>query len=1132
MAAFAGTAALNEQIDMGHNDNRMIRSETYSRSAAQATKHVPTKPALSSIISVHEFEDVARHSFSEKAFAFYSSAATDLVSHTANLMCQRKLLLRPKILRNVKDVTTKRSILGSSSIAPFFFSPAAMATLAHEEGELAVARACGNEGIIQMVSSNASYPLANIVHAGKPGQPFFLQLYVNSDRSKTEELLLFAKKLGIKAILLTVDAPVPGKREADERIAAGNVSAAISGAVATNDKRGGGLGRGMGKYIDSTLCWEDLAWIKRVSGLPLVLKGIQTASDACKAVKFGAEGILLSNHGGRSLDTTQPAMMTLLELHKCAPEVFTHLEVYVDGGFTRGTDILKAIALGATAVGIGRPWLYALTYGQEGVEHLCDILKDELVTSMKLSGITDVDEAHPGMSVTRHRLFSGSVYNSGASRGETFTPPWDTLCGERGAVAEKDAGQDRSPLHLFLLFLAFVLNKHRCKYMHSAFAMSSSLKRKRSEVLDAETRPPPPSWSQLDNESLIRPDNSKKVATACKGCRKQKIKCELRNDEPPCARCHRKGLECILHIPNRTATEDHKQINLLGKDMLNVHDTLERICQHLGIRNPDPLASYPNSTGNEMQAPQNDFEQDDDGVCELSPPASPSAAKAPIDSYLTSLQETSPAGTSPQKARRNTLAPADMVTKGVISVESANLLVEYYLRHLDRFLYSLAGHYKCLDDVRRSSPALLAAMCTVAAFQKPESSGLFDICNREYRHLVSTAMFEKRNQEFIRALCIGSFWLPNSSRILASDAIRRSADCRLPRSYHQLNNVRATLATTTNAISETANHEAADRVRLWYLLFVSDQQLFILHNRDCIMHADKDIIEGRDLLLSASKPTNDDVRLISQVSLLVIMGQIKAVFSSDEMTPVPKMLAVQLNHFSRELDQWHDRFSPLFEADPHIGGFPLAGLKLHHQFGRLYLGHHVLRGLQKTDPIPLHFQQAALTAREAAGTIFSMILENDALRANIVGMPHYFHIMISFAGHFSLEVCMKFSEQLGVNVHDEFTRISSVLAFFAQTNVVAQHPLARVTTGLMRKLSDCSAALGVEGVLAGSPFSRLEGQYAAARDFGLASTSEAQQPGLLHGTATPFDWQALPTDFLYTDFADFDFADTQFDFVT
>jgi len=157
----------------------------------------------------------------------------------------------------------------------------------------------------------------------------------------------------------------------------------------------------MAKYIDSSLSWKDLAWLRRVSGLPLVLKGVQTAADAVKAVDYGVEGILLSNHGGRSLDTTQPAMLTLLELHKSCPEVFDKLEVYVDGGFTRGTDILKAIALGATAVGIGRPWLYALNYGQDGVEHMCDILKDELRTSMKLSGVTDVDHAHPGMVNTK-----------------------------------------------------------------------------------------------------------------------------------------------------------------------------------------------------------------------------------------------------------------------------------------------------------------------------------------------------------------------------------------------------------------------------------------------------------------------------------------------------------------------------------------------------------------------------------------------------------------------------------------------------------------------------------------------------------------------------------------------------------
>lgn len=145
--------------------------------------------------------------------------------------------------------------------------------------------------------------MEDIVAAGKINQPFFFQLYVNSDRSKTEALLRGAKGLGVKAVLVTVDAPVPGKREADERIATANVSSAVSGAVASNDSKGGGLGRVMAKYIDPSLTWEDISWLKRVSGLPIVLKGIQTASDAMRAVRYGASGILLSNHGGRSLDT-------------------------------------------------------------------------------------------------------------------------------------------------------------------------------------------------------------------------------------------------------------------------------------------------------------------------------------------------------------------------------------------------------------------------------------------------------------------------------------------------------------------------------------------------------------------------------------------------------------------------------------------------------------------------------------------------------------------------------------------------------------------------------------------------------------------------------------------------------------
>jgi L-lactate dehydrogenase (cytochrome) len=165
---------------------------------------------------------------------------------------------------------------------------------------------------------------------------------------------------------------VPGKREADEKAAqATKIRSAISGGESSKDKKGSGLGRLMAQYIDKAVTWEDLAWIREAAnGVPIVLKGVQTADDVVKAVEYGVDGVLLSNHGGRSLDGSQASILVLLELREHCPEVFDKLEVYVDGGFERGSDIIKAIALGATAVGIGRPFLYSLVYGQEGVEHL------------------------------------------------------------------------------------------------------------------------------------------------------------------------------------------------------------------------------------------------------------------------------------------------------------------------------------------------------------------------------------------------------------------------------------------------------------------------------------------------------------------------------------------------------------------------------------------------------------------------------------------------------------------------------------------------------------------------------------------------------------------------------------------
>ncbi|GKZ49396.1 hypothetical protein AbraIFM66951_001802 [Aspergillus brasiliensis] len=369
-----------------------------------------TLPPLSSILSTHDFEKAASQSLTPKTWAFYSSAATDTVTHESNRSMYDRILLRPRILRNVTSVSTQTNILGCQMDLPLFMSPAAMATLVHPDGELALARGCARYGVGMCVSTNAAYHLSEITSAAakqnkkKMDHPFFFQLYVNKDREVSKRLLRTAEEHGAKAIFVTVDAPVAGKREADERVPLDphdsrfRTPLPMSGAcIGGNDEKGGGLGRSMGQYIDAGFTWEDLKWLKENTVLPIVLKGVQTVEDAVLAVEFGVDGIVVSNHGGRSLDTTTSSIAVLMEIRRCCPQVFDRLEVFVDGGIRRGTDIIKAICLGAKAVGMGRHFLYSLCYGQEGVERLIEIMRDELETTMKLLGITDLSQAHPGL---------------------------------------------------------------------------------------------------------------------------------------------------------------------------------------------------------------------------------------------------------------------------------------------------------------------------------------------------------------------------------------------------------------------------------------------------------------------------------------------------------------------------------------------------------------------------------------------------------------------------------------------------------------------------------------------------------------------------------------------------------------
>ena len=349
--------------------------------AINANAPTPARPPLSSLISTYDFLSAAQEALPPKTLAFVTSAATDLLTHRANSAAYAAITLRPRVLRGVEGPISLTSALFSTRInTPLFCAPTSLGKTVHPEGERELARGCRGVGVAQVVSTSASFTLSEVFAAARESQgdhhPIFFQLYVDKNRANSERLLREAVALGIKGVFVTIDAPVAGKREADERLQSQeSVVTPMSGVRAVNDAAGGGLGRIMGAYVDASLCWDDLAWVRSClpTGMPIVLKGIQTAADAVRAMSTGVvQGIVISNHGGRSLDTSPPTILVLLELHRCCPEVFDGLEVLIDGGVMRGTDVFKALCLGAKGVGIGRGVLYGVQYGAEGVMRYFD----------------------------------------------------------------------------------------------------------------------------------------------------------------------------------------------------------------------------------------------------------------------------------------------------------------------------------------------------------------------------------------------------------------------------------------------------------------------------------------------------------------------------------------------------------------------------------------------------------------------------------------------------------------------------------------------------------------------------------------------------------------------------------------
>jgi isopentenyl diphosphate isomerase/L-lactate dehydrogenase-like FMN-dependent dehydrogenase len=328
-------------------------------------------------LNLRDFEALARERMDPAHFAYYAGGAGDEVTLRANEEAFAGRRLRPRVLLDVSAVDSRTTLLSREVSAPFGIAPMAQQGLAHPDGECAAAVAAAADDVLFCASTSSSRSLEDI--AGACDGPRWFQLYVQDNTGpRTEALVRRAEDAGYHAIVLTVDLAVPGRRERELR-------AELDPSLL----QPGNFPELQGDDPALTFSWRDLAWLRAVTRLPLVLKGIVTAEDALLAVEAGADAVWVSNHGGRQLDRTVASLDALEEV---VDAVGGRTEVYLDGGVRRGTDVVTALALGARAVFIGRPVLYALAYdGREGVAEALALLRRELHHAMALLGAPSVD---------------------------------------------------------------------------------------------------------------------------------------------------------------------------------------------------------------------------------------------------------------------------------------------------------------------------------------------------------------------------------------------------------------------------------------------------------------------------------------------------------------------------------------------------------------------------------------------------------------------------------------------------------------------------------------------------------------------------------------------------------------------
>ncbi len=343
---------------------------------------------------VTRFEPLARRRLSKMAYDYVRSGGGDEISMRENRAGFERLQLEPSVLVDVSQIDTRVNLFGSEFESPILLAPVAYHRLYHAEGEVGTARGASAAGAGFVISTFTTTSIDEI--ARNTQQPIWFQLYVQRDREFTKDMVQRAVASGCKAVCVTVDTPVLGNRygqlsfglpQGMECVHLRGMKAPGAAQVTGHKTQRANI---YDALFDPSFNWKDLTWLRQVAGVPVVVKGVLSAEDGRLAVASGADGVIVSNHGGRNLDTV-PA--TIDALPRVVDAVAGRIPVMLDSGIRRGTDVLMALALGAKAVFIGRPYVYGLAVGgARGVERVVSILRDELERAMALTGRRSVAE--------------------------------------------------------------------------------------------------------------------------------------------------------------------------------------------------------------------------------------------------------------------------------------------------------------------------------------------------------------------------------------------------------------------------------------------------------------------------------------------------------------------------------------------------------------------------------------------------------------------------------------------------------------------------------------------------------------------------------------------------------------------